>query len=293
MVSSTVFVCQLVVTPLSHGDSEDSQATGLPKSVITPTVSDDTLFIVSDVLYSNETVSVSPASAGIRVTLATRTEPVVVLSAFSPASYVNAEPVPEFSQNDRSTSMPPLLIRLPSARVFFSIVSWPDCVVRLPSVADTRLVNAVTALASAFLLTFELVVVRSFCSLAIAMPWLVSVLSCWLTLDCRPVMALLFAATPDSVLPTRLDREVSEFPWLVNVVPCCSTFCVRDCSAVASAFFPRLVSSPLILLTCALCAVDRELSSSATEDLFSLNCVCSDSRAVTSALSAVIRAFIS
>jgi hypothetical protein len=54
-------------------------------------------------------------------------------------------------------------------------------VARFPSVPVTRLVKAVTALASAFLLTLAFVVVRSFCSFAIALLWLVSVLSCWLT----------------------------------------------------------------------------------------------------------------
>ena len=93
--------------------------------------------------------------------------------------------------------MPPLpLIRL--LQPVFSASSAGQTVLSGCPVADTRLVNAVTAPASAFF-TDVLNWLSSGRSAVYdrAARWLVSVLSCWLTLDCRPVMALPFAATPD------------------------------------------------------------------------------------------------
>ncbi|SAS31286.1 Uncharacterised protein [Klebsiella pneumoniae] len=178
-------------------------------------------------------------------------------------------------------------------RLFCRLVSAPLCVVRSLPCCSTVFCRLCSAVASAFFAMLPLAVDRSFCSLVIDWPWLVSVLPCWLTVDCRPVMALLFAATPDSAFPTRFVSDVSAFPWLVSVVPCSSTFCVSDCSALASAFLPRLVSRPPIRLACALCSVVRELSSPETAALLSLNCVCRDSLALTSAEMAVTRAVFS
>ncbi|VGP34702.1 hypothetical protein SB00175_03703 [Klebsiella oxytoca] len=113
MVSSTVFVCQLVVIPFNHDVLDTTQLVGLFRSEITPTESEDIFDIASEDLNSNVTVNFVSGSTGMRVWLATRMEPVVVLSAFSPASYVNAEPVPESTHSERSDSIPPLAIRLP------------------------------------------------------------------------------------------------------------------------------------------------------------------------------------
>ena len=123
--------------------------------------------------------------------------------------------------------------------------------------------------------------------------WLLRVLSCWVTVDCRPVIALLFADTPDSTLPTRLSSVDNAAPCDLRVLPCSSTFWEIVCTALASAFWPRLVCNPVILLAWEVCSVDSVCSSSATEALFLLNSVCRDSRALASAASAVIRAFFS
>ncbi|VUK25197.1 Uncharacterised protein [Klebsiella pneumoniae] len=86
-----------------------------------PTESDEMAEMVSVVLNSKLSVSVIPTSTGIRVVLAIRIEPVVVRSAFSAASYTNAEPEPESAQKVASLSRLPFEIRLPRRREFSSV----------------------------------------------------------------------------------------------------------------------------------------------------------------------------
>ncbi|VUK25203.1 Uncharacterised protein [Klebsiella pneumoniae] len=161
MSSVTVRLCHCVVTPSSHGDCEVSQFTGSLRLAINPTVSELYAVMASDILNSNVTVRETPASTGIRVMFATRTEPVVVRMAFSLASQVKPEPVPESSHSEASVFRLPLPIRLPSDRLFSSIVTRSLCELRASPCCDTVFCRFCRAEASAFFVISDCTAVRS------------------------------------------------------------------------------------------------------------------------------------